>query len=81
MISPLGSLCYVALSLMFVPFGVLMILLGQTGMGTFYLFMPIIYGIIGFPAIALGLWIYNLLARKTGGIEFVIEEERVTATP
>jgi hypothetical protein len=75
------TLCYVALSLMFIPFGVLMILLGQTGMGTFYLLMPIIYGIIGFPAIALGLWVYNVLARKTGGIEFVVEEERVTTAP
>ena len=75
------TLCYVAFSLMFIPFGIMMIIAGDSSTGTVYLLMPIIYGIIGFPATALGCWVYNLLAKNIGGIEVVVEEERFTATP
>jgi hypothetical protein len=33
-------------------------------------FIPIIYAITGSIAIAIAAWIYNLVANKTGGVEF-----------
>jgi hypothetical protein len=35
--------------------------------------MPIFYGVIGFIMGAIGAWLYNLLAKWIGGIEFEIE--------
>jgi len=32
--------------------------------------LPIIYAIFGYIAIAIGAWIYNFVASKTGGVEF-----------
>jgi hypothetical protein len=32
--------------------------------------IPIFYAVIGFIAIAIAAWIYNVVAEKTGGVEF-----------
>jgi hypothetical protein len=46
------------------------------GMG---LFMPVIYGVMGFVFGVIGAAIYNLIARWIGGIE--VEVEDVPGTP
>lgn len=43
---------------------------GMIGMGILFLFSPIIYGVLGFVAGALGALVYNLVAWKFGGLVF-----------
>ena len=38
------------------------------------IFMPVIYGLIGFIFGALFSWMYNLVAKKTGGLEIELSE-------
>jgi hypothetical protein len=45
--------------------------------GLFFLLLPLIYLVIGYIGIAIGCWVYNLLAKITGGLEF--ESEAVEA--
>jgi len=40
----------------------------------FVLFMPVFYAIFSFIFIAVGAWLYNLLAKHVGGIEFTSVE-------
>ena len=51
-----------------------MILAGQMTMGILYVLMPFIYGIIGYPVVAISCWLYNMVAKSAGGIEFTVEE-------
>ena len=76
---------YLGLSLIFVPFFLLMTLVGSSfsqqslshspqppwaGMGlVFCLAIPVFYTVIGFVGGALGALIYNLVAKLTGGLE------------
>ncbi|MCW8833076.1 MAG: hypothetical protein OQK09_16025 [Colwellia sp.] len=39
-----------------------------------FLIMPIFQGIFGYIMMRLGLWIYNMLTPRIGGIEFDFEE-------
>jgi len=41
--------------------------------GAFLVFMPVLYGVIGFIFGALIAWLYNLVAGWTGGIEIELE--------
>lgn len=41
--------------------------------GIIMIFMPIIYGIMGFLMTALWCWIYNVIAKRIGGIEVELE--------
>jgi hypothetical protein len=45
------------------------------GLG-FALFLPVIYGVMGFISGLLGSLIYNLLAKWMGGLEFDLEDVR-----
>ena len=70
------AVLYFGISLLFVPF----ILLGSafvpkgSGMGVgFAIFLPIIYGLLGFIGGAIGAFCYNLCAKFVGGIEVEIE--------
>lgn len=38
------------------------------------IFIPVIYGILGFIFGALFAWVYNLVAKKTGGIEIELSK-------
>lgn len=38
--------------------------------GIFILLLPLMYLVMGYISVAIGCWVYNLLARLTGGIEF-----------
>jgi hypothetical protein len=79
--SKVMAILYVIFSLLYSLIGIPMILFGGSQMkvmGYTYLFMPILAGIFGFIFVALGCWIYNLVAGKFGGVEFElkpIEEE------
>jgi len=42
--------------------------------GVFVIFLPIIYAVIGFIGGVIAALIYNLVAKWTGGIEFITEE-------
>jgi hypothetical protein len=40
-----------------------------------FVLMPLIYLVMGYVSVAIGCWIYNLLAKATGGIEFESREQ------
>jgi hypothetical protein len=42
--------------------------------GLFMIFLPIIYAVVGFIAGVIAAFIYNLVAKWTGGIEFTTED-------
>ncbi len=42
--------------------------------GVFLIFLPIIYAVLGFIGGVLAAFIYNLVAKWTGGVEFTTEE-------
>ena len=74
------TVCYVAIGLLFIPFGVLMIIGGQTTLGIVYVLMPLIYAVLGYPFAAFMCWVYNFVAKAAGGIE-ITAEEVVDAAP
>ncbi len=43
---------------------------GGIGMALMGIFLPILYGALGFVGGAIGAFIYNLVAKVTGGLEF-----------
>jgi hypothetical protein len=42
--------------------------------GVFVIFLPIIYAVLGFIGGVIAAFVYNLVAKWTGGIEFTTEE-------
>ncbi|HTQ50347.1 MAG TPA: DUF3566 domain-containing protein [Candidatus Acidoferrales bacterium] len=42
--------------------------------GVFIIFLPFVYAVIGFIAGVIMAFIYNLVAKWTGGVEFTTEE-------
>jgi hypothetical protein len=42
--------------------------------GVFVIFLPIIYAVVGFIGGVIAAFIYNLVAKWTGGVEFTTEE-------
>jgi hypothetical protein len=42
--------------------------------GVFIIFLPIIYAVLGFIAGVISAFIYNVVAKWTGGIEFTTQE-------
>jgi hypothetical protein len=41
--------------------------------GVFVIFLPIIYAVLGFIGGVIAAFIYNLVAKWTGGVEFITE--------
>jgi hypothetical protein len=81
------AVIYGVMSLVFmVPFFLILSLVGaasaRTGVqalpviftGVFVIFLPIIYAVLGFIGGVIAAFIYNLVAKWTGGIEFTTEE-------
>ena len=68
------AILYVVLGLLFIPIGVILIISGQMVMGIVYVLMPFIYGILGYPLAAGMCWVYNMIAKSVGGIEFTVED-------
>lgn len=78
----LGTL-YAAISLIFLPFIILISIIGaksQNGGGflaggiLFIIFIPVIYGFLGFIGGVISGAVYNLIAKWTGGIEFTLAD-------
>jgi hypothetical protein len=70
---------YLLFGLLFVPFFLLASMFGPEssgfGFGTmFAIAMPIIYGVMGIVAGAIGAALYNLVAGWVGGIEVELDE-------
>jgi hypothetical protein len=82
-----AGIIYALLSLVFIPFLLLALLISafapntsgntsEIGLGVAIVMVvlaPVIYGVFGFIFGALAGWIYNIVAGWTGGIEFEIE--------
>ena len=68
------AILYVAIGLIFIPIGVIFIIADQKIIGIIYVLMPFIYGIIGYPLVAVMCWLYNMIAKSAGGIEFTVED-------
>lgn len=77
------GLLYAAMMLLFLPFCLLFIGIGiiavakgekdgwgMIAMGGFFLFSPVIYGVLGFVCGIIGALVYNLIAGKFGGLVF-----------
>ena len=45
--------------------------------GIMFLLMPIFQGIMGYIIMRIGLWIYNKISPRIGGIEFEFEEVKL----
>jgi len=69
------AILYIAIGLIFIPIGVISILAGNTIIGIIYVLMPFIYGIITYPITAAICWVYNMIAKSIGGIEFTLEDK------
>lgn len=80
--SLMAAILYFVLSLIIcVPMFLISLLIPSTSSqpfgalgGVFFLFLPFVYGILGFIFSALGCLVYNLVAKFTGGIAFSLEE-------
>lgn len=70
----MGAL-YGIISLIAVPFLIIVTLLGHAGIGiVFAIFIPIIYAVVGFIAGVIIAFVYNIIAKITGGLEFVLTD-------
>ncbi|MGA2030152.1 MAG: hypothetical protein ABSG87_08785 [Verrucomicrobiota bacterium] len=68
---------YGIIALIFVPFLLLATLFGAKGGfigGIFAIFLPIIYAIAGFVGGIISAFVYNLVAKWTGGVEFTTSD-------
>jgi len=81
----LGML-YGCIGLIFVPFGLIMALAGSATGGQnsllagisgviFAIFLPLLYGAFGFVGGLLGALLYNLVARRLGGLQVELGEQ------
>jgi hypothetical protein len=73
------ALLYGVTGLIFVPIGILIAYYDRdrvfgTGLVITYLCSPIIYLVIGYIVGLLGFWVYNFIAKRTGGIEFELKD-------
>lgn len=75
------SLTMSVVSVLFSILGIFLVLVGiamgsyeMIGIGVVYIFMPIIYILFTYMFTALFLWIYNMLAKKVGGIKYTVKE-------
>ena len=76
-----AAIIYFLLAAVFmIPFGLLTSFIGNDevpgipfGGGLFFIFLPILYGLIGFIMTAVACLIYNLVSNWTGGIEVEFE--------
>jgi hypothetical protein len=84
-ISPLragiiSGVLYGVMALIFVPIGLLTLLFhGKSGVanafgGVFFIFAPVLYGILGFIGGIIAAAVYNLVVKFTGGLEFEVRD-------
>ncbi len=65
-------------ALLFIPLGLAVLLIGKSqGKSVlFFIFAPLLYCALGFIFVALSCAIYNLIARRMGGIEIEFDKEK-----
>lgn len=70
------ALIYFIFMLLFMPFGVIMFIAGskEKWMGLFFIFAPVIYGILAYLMFGLFILAYNFVAKRFGGVEFIVTE-------
>jgi hypothetical protein len=76
--SKIAAVLYFAISLIFVPLFTIAIAMNpHTSKGglVFVVFLPLVYGVVGFLVTAIACLLYNWLAKFVGGAEFTIEEK------
>ncbi|WP_186757201.1 hypothetical protein [Echinicola salinicaeni] len=69
-------------AIFFIPAGVITMLFSKMEFpmfgggvrGIVFIFMPFVYGLIGFITVAIGCVVYNLISDKIGGIEVELED-------
>jgi hypothetical protein len=74
--SKIVTLLYVILGLVYVPFGIAMMIFASGElryMGLIYIAMPILMAGFGFVAFVISAWLYNVLAKMVGGFEVFVE--------
>ncbi len=57
--------------------GIFMLIFGEGEAkltGIIFLFIPVVMAIFGFVGVAFSCWVYNLLAKLLGGVEFEFED-------
>ncbi len=75
-----GKVMAVLYAIVSIPFAVIMAIMASFGHGgggasvLFAIAIPVIYLVVGFVFSIIGAWLYNVVARWTGGLEFVTEE-------
>src|SRR5271154_3238188 len=90
-IAKIMGLVYACMGLIFSPLFLLIGLVGSmagqsktpfAGMFgvVFAVLLPVMYGLLGFIAGAIGAWLYNLFARLAGGFELELEAMPDTPT-
>jgi hypothetical protein len=52
---------------------------GEKLPGIAFVLGPFIYAVIGYVAAAIGCWLYNLIARWSGGVSLTLEPEGAAA--
>lgn len=70
---------YALMGLVLVPLFLLVSFASPEGAGVglgFALLLPLIYGALGYVFVALGCWLYNVVASRVGGIEMVLAADR-----
>lgn len=75
--SKVVAILYVMISLVYSVIGIFMVAFGSGQMrwiGIVYIFMPIIMGIMSFLMLLLCCWLYNVIAKWVGGVEFTVED-------
>jgi len=75
----IAGILYAAFGLFFVPFGCALLAMGNSEpaypyLATFYICSPLVYAVIGFVTTALMVWLYNLIAKQIGGVEFTLDQ-------
>ncbi len=74
--SKVVAVLYALLGLVYTAIGIIMLIFSEDktkGAGIF-LFMPVIMAVFGFIFVSLGCWLYNQVAKRFGGVEFILED-------
>ena len=82
-VSPIqaGKVLAVLYGLLSIPFALFMVVASSFGQGRgagpmwFALAIPVLYFVFGFIFTAVAAWLYNVVAKWTGGIEFESREQ------
>jgi len=75
-----GIMCFLVPAVFMIPIGLFILIIGGDDIlaGTFsnglaLIFLPFVYGIVGFIVTTIGCLIYNRTTKWIGGIEFEVE--------